>query len=256
MQPILIELGPLKLYSFGVFIAISAVASGLFAYWAASKRRLSTDHWFDTIIYSIVGGLVGGRLVFYFLYSKEFSSFWQLLYIWQGGLVLLGSLVVGFLVLLRMIKKTKEPIWQMLDVSALALLLGWAVGKFGCHLSGCSVGRSADTLFTINNAFPVDAFSSIWALAVFIVMLFAWLRNKLSDGVVFFLSMEALFLGDLLIKTLRLDFGEGVTRIEAIIYLGLIVTIYLLFWKFHGPRFQKEGFGTKVRNFVFRRHLR
>lgn len=256
MKPILFQLGPINIYSFGALIALGAILGGMFAYWAAKKRRISIRHWFDTILYTFIAGIIGGRITYYFLYPEEFNGFWQLITIWQGGLLLLGALCLGFLCFLYQTKRLKEPVWQVLDIGALSLLIGWAIGKFGCHLSACSVGRSSQTFLSIDGAFPVDLFSSVWALIIFMIMVFAWLKNKLSDGVVFFLSIEALLLGDLLIKTLRLDFGTGLTRIEALIYLALIVLTYILFWKLHGPRVEKESFGTRIRNFVFRKHLR
>lgn len=253
MRPILFEIGQFKFYSFGSFIALGAIVAGLFLVWAAKRRRLHTHHLFDTVLYTLLFGLLGGRLTYYFLYQNQFKNILQVLYFWQGGLVALGGLVAGFLAYLYYIRQERDPMWQMLDIGILGLLLGWTFGKFGCHLSTCTLGRTADNLFSLNGSYPVDLFSLIWAGAIFIVMTLLWLKNKLSDGVVFFLGLEALFLGELLIKTLRADFSDGLARTEALIMLGLIVAIYLIFWRLHGPRFEKNRFGTMVRNLVFRR---
>ncbi len=253
MTPVLFEVGNLKFYSFGTFIALGALAAGLMLVRLAKTRKLKTHHLFDTVLYTLLGGLIGGRIVYYFLYGNQFKSIFQVLYFWQGGLVALGGIAVGFLVFLYMIKKEKDPIWQVLDITAIALLLGWGVGKYGCHLSGCTVGRSAENILTINGNYPIDLFSTVWSLLCFLILLFVWIKNKLSDGVVFFLGLEALFLGELLIKTMRADFGEGMARTEAVILLALIVLLYLLFWKLHGPRFEKGRFGLAIRNVVFRR---
>lgn len=256
MRPILFEIGRFKFYSFGSFIAIGTVAAGLFIFWAAKKRHLQTHHLFDTTLYTLLFGLLGGRLTYYFLYANQFKNIWQVLYFWQGGLVSLGALMAGFLAYLYFIRKEKDPIWQMLDIGILGLLLGWSLGKYGCHLSTCTVGRTADNLFSLSGSYPVDLFSLIWSGIVFIIMTIAWLKNKLSDGVVFFLGLEGLFLGELLIKTLKADFNDGLARTEALVMLGLIVGLYLVFWKIHGPRFEKNRFGTLVRNLVFRKKIK
>ena len=83
-----------------------------------------------------------------------------------------------------------------------------------------------------------------------------WLKAKLSDGVVFFLVMEGFFLGELLIKTLKIDFGEDIVRVEAISHLVLIVAIYFLFWKLHGPKIEKGEFGKTIKNIVFKKRFR
>jgi len=219
---------------------------------AARSRKLKTHHLFDTVLFTLLYALVGARISYYFVYQNQFHTIGQIFYFWQGGLVALGGLLAGFLSFMYFIRRERDPIWQMLDIGALGLLLAWTIGKFGCFLSACTVGRVADNFISINGAYPVDLLSTIWAIIVFGIMLAIWLRNRLSDGVVFFLSLEGLFLGQLLINTLKADFGEGIIRVEAMIDLTIIVALYLLFWKLHGPRVQKNRFGLAIRNFVFR----
>lgn len=254
MLPVLFQVGRFKFYSFGTFIALGALAAGFFLHWAAGQRRLKTHHLFDTVLYTVVFALIGARLSYYFIYANQFTSFWQIFFFWQGGLVALGGLIAGFFAYTYYVQKERDPIWQSLDIGALALLIGWAIGKTGCFLSTCSVGASTQTFFGVNGTFPVDLFSAIWAAIVFSLLFSVWLKNRLSDGVVFFLALEGLFLGELLISTLKLDFSATLARVHAIILLVLIVAVYLIFWRLHGPRFQKNRFGIAVRNFVFR-HL-
>jgi hypothetical protein len=64
--------------------------------------------------------------------------------------------------------------------------------------------------------------------------------------------MEAFFLGELLIKTLKIDFAEDIVRIEAVSHLVIIVAIYLIFWRLHGPKIEKNQIGETIKNFVFR----
>lgn len=253
MLPILFEVGQLKFYSFGSFIALGTIVAGFFIYRAARGRNLKTHHLFDTVLYSLLFALIGARVSYYFVYQNQFQNFGQLFFFWQGGLVALGGLLAGFLTFLYHARKVRDPIWQLLDIGALALILAWSIGKFGCFLSSCSIGRDAENFLSVNGSYPVDLFISVWSLLLFAVMLVIWLRNKLSDGVVFFLAMEGLFLGQLLINTLKADFGEGIVRVEAIINLALIVALYLLFWKLHGPKVEKRRFGVAVKNFVFRK---
>ena len=256
MLPVLFEIGSFQFYSFGTFIALGTLAGGLFLFWAARNRRLKTDHLFDTVLYTLLLSLVGARIVYYFINTQEFQSFWQIFYFWQGGLIALGGLVVGFIVYLYFIKKEKDPVWQMLDIGALSLLVAWSVGKVGCFLSGCSTGRLTDSFIAINGSFPIDLLSIAWAVILFGIIFRTWLKAKLSDGVVFFLVMEGFFLGELLIKTLKIDFGEDIVRVEAISHLVLIVAIYFLFWKLHGPKIEKGEFGKTIKNIVFKKRFR
>lgn len=253
MLPVLFEIGQFKFYSFGTFIALGTILGGLLVVRATKSRKLKTHHLFDTILYTLLFSLIGARLAYYFIYSNQFQTFWQVLYFWQGGLVALGGIVVGFLTYLYFINREKDSTWQALDIAALGLLTAWSVGKFGCFLSSCSIGRPTESFLAVNGAFPIDIFSSIWALLIGAVLFRIWLGKKLSDGVVFFLALEGLFLGELLIKTLRADFGISSGRVEALIYLTLIVAVYIIFWRMHGPRIERKNFGIVIKNFIYRR---
>lgn len=253
MYPILLEIGKFKLYSFGTFIALGAITGGALGYWLAKRRRLKTHHIFDSVLYSLLFGLIAARIGYYFTYFDQFRSWKEIFYFWQGGLLALPALVVGFAVYIYILKKGRVLIWSMLDIAALGLLLGWGVGKVGCQLSSCNIGRPASGIFSISGSYPVDLFSIVWAIFLFVVLLSIYFKNRLTDGVVFFLSLEGLFLGELLIKTLRADFGEGIARIEALIYLGIIIGIYFVFWKVHGPKIERRSFAATLKNLVFRR---
>jgi len=253
MKPILLQIGKFKLYSFGSLIALGALVGGWFFYRLACLAKLKTDRVFDIILYSLLFGLISARLGYYFAYQNQFQSFREVFLLWQGGLLALPGLVVGFLVFLHLIRQDKQPLWPILDIAGLSFLIAWSIGKFGCHLSGCTLGRPTDSFIAIESVFPTDLLSSLWAILLFVIMFIAYMRKRLSNGVVFFLAMEGLFLGELLIKTLRVDFGEGLARIEAMIYLGLIIMVYLVFWRLHGPRIQRQSLTANLKNFVYRR---
>ncbi len=241
MQPVLFEVGQFKLYSFGTFIALGALVGGIVLFRLLKYRKLRTTHLFDSILYTLIIALVGARLTYYFAYQEQFKNFWQVFYFWQGGLLALGGILIGFMAFFRFNKRARQPTWEVLDVLSLAFLIGWAVGKVGCQLSGCSIGRASESWIAINGSLPIDLISSIWALIIFGILLYIYLRDRLTTGVVFFLASEAFFLGELLIKTLKADFGEGIVRAEAMIYLALIAITYLLFWRLHGPKIEKNS---------------
>jgi len=251
MYPVLLSLGKFKLYTFGSFIALGTLLAGYFLYWAARARRLPTAPLFDLVLYTLLGGLIGARIGYYLLYQEQFQNFWQIVYFWQGGLAALPGIIAGFFVFLYTLKRENLPVWPLVDIGALGFLGGWAIGKFGCQLSSCTPGRSASFL-AINGTYPVDLFSAIWAVLVAVACYYVWTQKKLQDGVVFFLAVEALFLGEFLLKTLKADFGEGVTRLEAATYLLVIVAAYAIFLRLHGPMLRERQLLERVQR-LFRR---
>lgn len=253
MYPVLLSVGKFELYSFGSFIALGALAAGYFLYRASRYQKLPTSNLFDVVLYTLLFGLIGARLGYYLLYQEQFQSFWQILYFWQGGLLAISGLISGFIAYLYYSRRQTTSIWKLLDIGALALLLGWGVGKFGCHLSGCTTGRSVTNFLAVNGSYPIDLFSSIWAIVSVAILAIIWRKQKLSEGATFFLSLEALFLGELLIKTLRADFGENVAKTEAFTYLSLIVGLYVVFWRLHGPKIAKVSVLRSVSSLIGRK---
>jgi prolipoprotein diacylglyceryltransferase len=251
MYPVLLSLGKFKLYSFGTFIALGAITAGLVLYSLSRRRKVRTQAHFDLVLYSLLAGLVGARIGYYALYSEQFQNVWQIIYFWQGGLVALPGLIVGFAVFWRTLRLHALPVWTMLDAGMLSLLVGWGIGKFGCHLSACTIGRAADFL-TINGMYPVDLLSVLWSLAVAAVLAVIWTTQRLGEGVIFFIGAEALLLGEFLLKTLKADFGQGLSQLETVTYLVLMVLIYVAFWRLHGPQLGAGKLSGKLRSLIGR----
>ena len=139
-----------------------------------------------------------------------------------------------------------------MDALGLSFLVSWAIGKVGCYLSLCTLGRATESWLATNGTIPVDLISSIWAIIIFGTLLYIYLKDRLTAGVVFFLSTEAFFLGELLIKTLKSDFSGGIARAEAMIYLALVAITYLVFWRLHGPKVEKSTLQRVVSNLLGR----
>jgi phosphatidylglycerol:prolipoprotein diacylglycerol transferase len=252
MHPVLFSIGKFKLYSFGSFIGIGTIIAGYFLFWAARSRKLPTAPLFDLVLYTLLGGLIGARIGYYILYQEQFQSFWQIIYFWEGGLAAIPGLLTGFLVFRFTLSRENLPVWPLADIGAIGLLIGWSVGKLGCELSGCTVGRSTNFL-AINGSHPVDLYSAVFALVLAGVCFYLWTRKKLRDGVVFFLATEALFLGEFLLKTLKADFGEGTSRLEAVTYLLIIIITYAIFLRLHGPVWREGELAERFKRLVRRR---
>ncbi|QQG50231.1 MAG: prolipoprotein diacylglyceryl transferase [Candidatus Berkelbacteria bacterium] len=252
MYPVLFSIGKFKLYSFGSFIALGAIVAGVFLYRAARHKKLPTQQLFDIVLYSLLAGLIGARIGYYALYHDQFQSFWQVFYFWQGGLVSLTGLLAGFAAYLYFLRRDKLSNWVMLDIGLLSLLYGWGVGKFGCHLSSCTVGRAGNFL-ALNGTYPVDLYGSLLAMGLATALSVIWAQSKLREGVIFFLAIEGFLLSEFLIKTLKADFGEGIAQFEAISYLTLIVAVYAIFWFLHGPKVSSSGAVSNFKNILLRR---
>ena len=96
MLPVLFRIGSLEITSFGVLVALGALA-GLWVFRRELARSGLPDAAMDAAIYGLVGGLVGAKLLYVFEHLDE-SKFFGLL-LDRGGMswfgVLIGGLIAG-----------------------------------------------------------------------------------------------------------------------------------------------------------------
>lgn len=136
MYPIIFQLGPLTIYSFGAFMALAA----LIAVWLVSaelKRRGHNSELASTIVFAAAfGGLVGARLLFI---VEEWQGFLAapMSYILTGaGFTWYGGFFGGAAAGLWVARRNQIPALAGLDIAAPALALAYGVGRIGCHVAG------------------------------------------------------------------------------------------------------------------------
>lgn len=143
MQPVLLQLGPVTFYSFGVFAAL-AFAVGLYVTVQLARRdKLPLKHVFDYGLYVAIASLIGARLWYLLFRPDELDSFWGLFTVGGGGLALPGGAAAGAAVLIVALRRTGEPARPWLDVAAVGTAAGLAVGKLGSLLNGDGFGAAS-----------------------------------------------------------------------------------------------------------------
>lgn len=136
MYPVLFQIGPITIYSLGVFWALGALA----AVWILQlelKRYGRDDQLASTIVMAAaIGGLIGARLLFI---VEEWEHFTRapLSFVFSGsGFSWFGGLLGGALTTAWSLKKYRLPFWEAADMTAPALALAYGLGRIGCFLAG------------------------------------------------------------------------------------------------------------------------
>jgi len=97
------------------------------------------DKVWDITMVAAISGIVGAKLFAIFESTETLSRFFSdpIGTLFSGsGLAIYGGLIVAFIVVYRYVKKRKMPPIHVMDAVAPALLVGYAVGRMGCQLSG------------------------------------------------------------------------------------------------------------------------
>lgn len=167
MHPVLLKLGPLNVYSYGVMVALGFAMATAFVYARAPKFGLDRNNVVDLMILMLVSGIAGARL-FYILQNFTYyrSNPFEMLNLSKGGLVWYGAFIFGLGASAAYIKIKKMDFWESLDLAAPYIALAQAVGRIGCFLNGCCYGISmAD-----GSPQPTQLYSAASLLIIFIVL--------------------------------------------------------------------------------------
>ena len=151
----------LTVKSYGLMMVIGFLA----AVWII--RRLSKNITPDpqlitnAALYSLVAGVLGARLFFVIHHFGQFKgNLLSIFAIWNGGLELLGGVVLAITVIILYLRYHKLPVREYLDILAIGLLLALSFGRIGCFLNGCCFGKPSDLPWAISFPYGSEPYKS------------------------------------------------------------------------------------------------
>jgi phosphatidylglycerol:prolipoprotein diacylglycerol transferase len=120
---------------------------------------------------AVLGGIGGAKLYYVFLNFDRFQAEGLSFIFSRGGLVWYGGFVAAAALVLWQARRLGLPLLKIMDFSAPALALAYAVGRVGCFLVGDDWGRPTDSWVGIRfpNGFPptrVDVIEEQFGIAV------------------------------------------------------------------------------------------
>jgi phosphatidylglycerol:prolipoprotein diacylglycerol transferase len=158
MHPVLFDLGPLTVYTYGLLLAAAYLLGLKVAMVRAARRGLDSARILDLGIYIIIAALVGAKLL---LLVTDFRTFAgdprELLMLARSGGVFYGGLILAVAVALWYIRRIGLPLWTTCDAFAPGIALGHVVGRFGCFFAGCCYGRPTSVPWAITFTNPLAA---------------------------------------------------------------------------------------------------
>lgn len=156
MYPILLEVGPFTLRSYGLFFALAFLVATLVAAREAERKGLGREVVFDFATYAALAGLAGARL-YYIAFSDPqwfLSHPWEIPAVWKGGLAVHGGLLGRLLAGLAYCRYKRIPLWRFADTLAPALILGQGMGRLACFFSGDAYGAPTSVPWAITFTDP------------------------------------------------------------------------------------------------------
>ncbi|MGV8911474.1 MAG: prolipoprotein diacylglyceryl transferase [Rhodoglobus sp.] len=186
-----IELGPVRIYFYALFMLAAIAAAILIAGRRMRRQNIPSGVALDIAAWAVPIGIIGGRLYHVLTHPNDYfyvgADLFRVLYVWEGGLAIFGSITFGALGAWIGARRSGVSFGAFADALAPGLLLGQVVGRIGNYFNqelfgtptalpwGLQIdanspafpeGLPADTLFH-----PLFLYEMLWNLAGIAVVL-------------------------------------------------------------------------------------
>ena len=250
MHPILFQFGPLKIYSYGLFVALAFIAGTYLAKSEASRQNMVPERILDLSLCLAISGILGARLL-YILQNLRFyiRNPGEILMLYKGGLSFYGGFILAVICAIIFLRRGRLPLLKTLDIIVPYLALGQAIGRIGCLLNSCCYGRATDSLFGVyfpGEVFarhPTQIYSSLSLLSIFVILRILQAKKVKIPGQIFLLYCLLYSAIRFSIEYLRGDNLRILANltIHQLISIGIFVISGLFLWK------RRKGFALRPR---------
>jgi phosphatidylglycerol:prolipoprotein diacylglycerol transferase len=198
MHPVLIDLGILKIYSYGFMLALSFLVGILIASRRARDRGIEPEVIYDLSIVIVLGAVIGSRGLYIITHRDHFRSILDVVALWQGGATYYGGLILAVAGAVVFLRRKKLSFLKVADICAPSMAAGIFITRIGCFLSGCCFGKPtgcptgivfppgspAGHYHPAASIHPTQLYSALYGIAIFSVLMIID-RKKHHDGFLF-----------------------------------------------------------------------
>lgn len=135
----LIRIGPITIYGYGLMIAIGILTGYLVLEYRAKKIQCG-DKIFSLTMWSVLGGVVGAKLLYLITQAKAIIYNPKLLLNLSDGFVVYGGIIGGIIAGFLFCRVYKLKFFQYFDLVVPSVALAQGFGRIGCFLAGCCYG--------------------------------------------------------------------------------------------------------------------
>jgi len=193
-----INIGPITLQTFGLMFGLGFIAAGLVVGRRFKELSRPADWAYEMAFAALVGGLVGSRIYFLVENWSDVSDDLVGNLFSGSGLVWYGGAIGGAVAVLAWARWRGILTLLLADVAAVPLMIGYAIGRVGCQLSGDGdYGRPWDGPWamaypdgTVPTDMPVHPTPVYETLFMGTAALVLWrLRDRFRPGILFALYL-------------------------------------------------------------------
>lgn len=265
-----IQIGRVQIQYYGIIIVVGMLIATFVAARLAERSGRDPEHVYGALTWAIIPGIIFARLWFV-LFPPEtlvavgqdtqfyLENFFDLengaIAIWSGGLSIFGAVLGGLLGALVYLRRNKLPVAPWLDIAAVVLPLGQAIGRWANYVNQELYGTpiTQEWLQWIGLNIPLEErleayrsiqyfdavfhplflYESVWSFGAFLVLfyLFNNLRSRFKPGDFFLIYVAQYSFIRFLLEFIRVEqtivadvnWSQVVTLVLFILAVGALV---------------------------------
>ena len=239
-------------------MALAIAVSTLLADWLGSKYLLLKK---ETIIdmspYVIILGLIGARLYYCIMDYQLYLRFpTEILAIRHGGMSIHGAILGGLAGLIIFAHIHKVSVKKLCDVSAVGLVLGQAIGRWGNFFNSEAYGLPTNLPWKLYIApqyrvipyqdtsyyHPAFLYESILDLIIFCVLFYLLKNNKYGkDGNIALIYLILYSIARIIVEFCRIDSVRYICGVPVAIIMSVSIIILSTILLFFNNKIKKEN---------------
>jgi phosphatidylglycerol---prolipoprotein diacylglyceryl transferase len=210
-QATIFTFGTIKVYWYGLFIVLGAMAAISITAKLAKRAGLPPTKVFDMAFYIMIFGILGARIYHILLELPYYTKYpADIIKVWQGGLAIHGAIIAGLITLVIFCKKEKIDFWLSAAIMVPGVALGQAIGRWGNYFNQELYGLPTDLpwgipidlmhrplqFLSVEYFHPTFLYESLGNFIIFGILFFLVLRvaaKKISDPKIILLSYLAMY---------------------------------------------------------------
>jgi len=198
MYPILFRLGPITIYTYGLFIFLGVGLGFFFSLRMAKRLGFDPKKFSDLIFWFILGGFLGSRIVYIIVEWRWFLDNPIQVAFSRSGFVFYGSALGGLITFYYLTKKYRFDFLKTADIVALYVPLAHSFGRVGCFFYGCCYGAPTNSFLGVQfpkdspagflqcKVLPTQLISALGLLLIFLLLAAISKKKKFDGQIMFF----------------------------------------------------------------------
>jgi len=239
IDPNLFEKGGLLLTWHGVFTAVG-IACGVWLAVTLGKRfNYTEDDGYSVALFGVIGGIVGARALYVMENWKSLDMPWEVFRLNEGGISIWGAVLGGIVGGLAYGLWRRLVPWRGLDIGAMGLILGMAIGRIGDIINGEHIAKASHLPWAVEYTHinspswqlgpehPAVAYEMIGDLLILGIMALMVFRLRLKAGYAFASMLILYSLMRFGVSELRIDstfvVKDWITVPQLVSIIGLVL---------------------------------